>query len=101
MVSSYLLSNEADRDIVLLFDYTNASFGYEQAVDYLMGLEGVLELLVQNPLMGRVRNEIKLGLRSFPYQGHIVFYRVIDSHIRVVRVLNGNRDVPKFLKDSY
>jgi len=100
MISSYLLSEEADRDIDSLFDRTELSFGFDQAVSYLTDIDAVFQLLVKNPHIGRERNEIKFGLRSFPISAHVIFYRILDNHIRIVRVLDGGRDLPNFLKSE-
>ncbi|MDX9789405.1 MAG: type II toxin-antitoxin system RelE/ParE family toxin [Candidatus Kapabacteria bacterium] len=45
--------------------------------------------------MGGTRNEIKESLYSFPKDNHIIFYRILDDHIRIVRVLHGSRDIPE------
>lgn len=95
-LSEYRLSEEADKDIENIFDYTLETFGIDQAVKYLTDLESVLSGLPLNPEMGKARSEIKIGLRSFPYVSHVVFYRILPDHIRIVRVLHASRDVPKF-----
>jgi len=43
--------------------------------------------------MGREREELQRGLRSFPVGNYVVFYRLIEKGIEVVRVLSGYRDV--------
>ena len=50
-------------------------------------------LLATQPLMGRARDELLPGLRSFPVGRYVVFYEPIDNGIDVVRVLHGARDV--------
>ena len=95
-VTRYELSPSADADLEDIFDYTDQEFGMNQAIEYLNELERIFERLVENPELGRNRNEIKKGLRSFPKAEHIIFYRILSGHIRIVRVLHGNRDLPKF-----
>lgn len=92
----YILSEEADKDLEAIFDYTEREFDFNQAVKYLSELESVLNKLVLNPNTGRKRNEIKVGLLSIPEQEHIIFYRIVNNIIRVVRVLHGSRDLPVF-----
>jgi toxin ParE1/3/4 len=94
----YELSDQADQDIEEIFDYTEINFGFDQAVEYLSKLEGVLHQLVENPEIGRTRNEIKVGLRSFPKSSHVIFYRILNNRIRIVRILHGSKDLPNFLK---
>lgn len=54
--------------------------------------------LIDQPELGRMRNEIRSELRSLVYEKHIIFYRVMNDNIRIIRVLHGSRDIPKFLK---
>ena len=72
----YELSQEADRDLEDIFDFSLGKYGLNQAVAYVMGFHEVFELLVENPELGRNRSEIALGIRSFPKDAHIIFYRI-------------------------
>ena len=54
--------------------------------------------LIDQPELGRKRNEIRSELRSLVCEQHIIFYRVMNDNIRIIRVLHGSRDIPKFLK---
>jgi toxin ParE1/3/4 len=96
-IESYQLSKQAAQDLEDVFDYTAHEFGLAQAVQYLNELEGVFLQMIDNPGLGKTRDEIKSGLRSFPKSSHIIFYRILKGHIRIVRVLHGSRDIPKFL----
>lgn len=94
-IKHYVLSEMADLDIDAIFDYTEREHSFNQAIKYLLSLENVFESLVINPRIGRARNEIKLGLFSIAEQEHIIFYRILKNHIRIVRVLHGSKDIPK------
>lgn len=43
--------------------------------------------------LGRLRDELARGLRSFPVGNYLIFYRVGDKVIEVVRELSGYRDL--------
>ena len=45
------------------------------------------------PMMGRARDELAPGVRSFPFGRYVVFYLPLDGGIDVVRVLHGARDI--------
>ncbi len=92
----YILSEAADKDLEDIFGYTFEDFGFDQAEKYLLEIEEIFQNLILNPHLGKSRNEIKKGLYSFPKDNHIIFYRILDNHIRIVRVLHGSRDVPKY-----
>jgi len=93
----YELSPEADQDLEEIFDYTERAFGFNQAVEYLSGFDGVFTKLVNNPELGKEREEIREGLRSLLKEKHVVFYRILDNRIRIVRILHGSRDLRTFL----
>lgn len=95
-INTYELSQEADQDLDEIFDYTEAEFGFGQAVTYTNQFDVIFEKLLDNPGIGKKRDEIKPGLRSFPKAEHIVFYRILKDRLRIVRVLHGSRDLPRF-----
>lgn len=99
-LNRYVLSIEADADLEEIFDYTNLHFGEKQAVAYLMDLEAVFNQLILEPEIGRKRKEIKEGLFSITQQKHVIFYRILEDCIRVVRVLHGRKDLPRNFKNE-
>lgn len=94
--SLYILSEAADKDLEDIFDYTIEHFGFEQAEKYLLEIEKIFNDIYLHPKSGKTRNEIKKGLYSFPKDNHIIFYRISDKHIYIVRVLHGSRDIPNY-----
>jgi toxin ParE1/3/4 len=93
--NNYVLSREADNDLEEIFDYTFEEFGFNQAVKYLEEIDNVFAKIVKTPQIGRIRNEVKKDLYSFPIGSHVVFYRIQIDHIRILRVLHGAKDLPK------
>ena len=95
-VKRYVLSEEADKDIEAIFDYSEQQFGVNKAIEYVTEIDTTFIHLMNNPEIGRIRKEIKVGLRSFPIASHIIFYTIFDEHIRIIRVLHGSQDYPRF-----
>jgi len=98
-IQSYELTDVAEQDVSEIYDYTFASYGEKQAHKYLRGLHRKLEDLVLCPDMGRQRPDVRKGLRSIAYEKHVIFYRVLQGAIRVVRILHSRRDLPEFFKE--
>ncbi|TNF23835.1 MAG: type II toxin-antitoxin system RelE/ParE family toxin [Bacteroidetes bacterium] len=90
------LSLPAQNDLEDIFEYSESEFGTDQAINYLLGLDLLFNKLVEAPEIGRERNEIKRGLRSIVEAEHIIFYRIMADRIRIIRILHGSRDLPKF-----
>jgi len=95
-ITFYELSSNADQDVCDIFDYTEAKFRLDQAVTYVSALNDCFYQLVENPELGHKRREIREELRSIPSGSHIVFYRIFKNHTRIVRILHGSRDLPKY-----
>lgn len=95
-ISHYQLSLKADQDLEDIYEYSKLEFSTDQAVKYLTEFEDLFNQLVQNPKMGKERSEIKIGLRSFPRESHIVFYRIMKDRIRIVRILHARKDFINF-----
>lgn len=49
--------------------------------------------LSRQPRIGRARDELRIGMRSFPVGNYIIFYREIPGGILVLRVIHAARDV--------
>ena len=94
----YELSVEAEQDIDSIFDYGEENHGFAQAVEYVSNFDKTFERLIQFPSLGRQRPEIRQGLRSIKKDVHIVFYRILDDRIRIVRILYRQQDLPQHIK---
>lgn len=67
-----------------------------EAADRLLDqIQADSRTLLLQPRMGRARDELAVGLRSWPTSTpYLLFYFVDDDGITVVRVLHYARDVP-------
>ena len=50
-------------------------------------------VLADNPRLGPARDELRPGLRSFSLGRFVIFYRLLDDGIQVVRVVHGARNI--------
>jgi len=100
MTKPYKLSPEADKDIEAIFGYTELEYGLQKAADYTSQFSTVFHQLTEDTELDRARNEIKKDLRSLVQNKHVVFYRVLKGHIRIVRILHCRSDTPSFLNKS-
>lgn len=77
----------------------------EEALDYLEErspaaaerLAGAIEercqLLGSVPGLGRPRDDLRPGLRSLVVERYVLFYRVTEQAVEVLRILHGSRDI--------
>jgi toxin ParE1/3/4 len=91
-VSSVLFRLRARSDIAEIWDYISED-SEMQADAFVDRLGAKLQLLALRPGLGRLRDELFPGLRSFPFERYVIFYESVPEGIGVVRVLHGARDV--------
>lgn len=89
----------AAADILDIWTYI-AEDSIEQADRWVDRLDEKFALLATQPLMGRARDELAAGLRSFPFGRYVIFFVPIDQGVDVVRVLHGARDIDAVFGES-
>jgi toxin ParE1/3/4 len=52
------------------------------------------------PLAGRTREELAAGLRSFPFEDYLIFYRLAESDVEITRIIHGRRDLGRAFGDG-
>ena len=84
---------QAGADLVDILDYLGRH-SPAAADRFAEAVEQRCHVLAQFPQMGRSRDELAVGLRSFPVGKYVLFYRPVTDGIEVIRVLHGSRDIP-------
>ncbi|MBD2310012.1 type II toxin-antitoxin system RelE/ParE family toxin [Chroococcidiopsis sp. FACHB-1243] len=91
-MNRFRLSQQAEQDLEDIWVYLarqNELLADKQIAQIL----DRFPMLSQFPDMGKQRNNLLPGLRSFPVQPYIVFYTKIADGIEIVRVLHQSRDI--------
>jgi toxin ParE1/3/4 len=55
-------------------------------------------LLSDWPRLGRERNDLRRGLRSYPVGNYLIFYRVSCAGVVIQRVLHARRDIRRLFR---
>jgi toxin ParE1/3/4 len=93
------LSPAAIQDLQDLTDYL-ANIDLESAERLLTKFENKCQYLVKFPKIGRTYAYIRSDLRGLPLNGHIIFYRLGNETLEVLRVVKGNRDLEALFDDD-
>ena len=98
-MSGYVLSPAARADLEQIWDYTAATWDDDQAENYVRDIQRAIERVVDNPMIGRVCDDVRPGYRKHPVGSHILYYRIhgVDV-IDVVRILHQRMDVDRHLE---
>ncbi len=83
---------QAVADILEIWDYI-AEDSIAAADRWVDRLDETLQVWATQPMMGRARNELAAGVRSFAFGKYVVFFSALADGIDVVRVLHGARDI--------
>lgn len=93
MSGTYALRELARADLEAIWVYTVEQWGIEQAERYLLGFFRCFDDLAANPRLGRERDDVKVGYRSFPQGRHVVFYVIPPAGIEVIGIVHQSADV--------
>jgi toxin ParE1/3/4 len=65
----------------------------DQADAFIDLIDQKFQLLAQQSGLGRRREELAEGLRSFPVGRYVISYLPVPGGVQIVRVLHGARDI--------
>jgi len=98
-MAEYQLSALAEIDVQEIAATTIVHWGVKQAKTYLEKLHSTLMTLANNPNLGRPRDEVVVGIKSFPLGKHCIFYLPVHQGIEVARILHQRMDPNKQFDD--
>ena len=81
-------AKDAELDLRSIVRYTKRTWGSEQQVRYGEHLLKSMQDLLSHPHLGAARGDIAPGLRNLRVGQHVIYYRVLDTSIRIVRILH-------------
>jgi toxin ParE1/3/4 len=88
----YTLRPRALSDLEGIWDYTAESWGAAQAELYVRQLSSTMASLAERPLMVRACPELREGYYRHRSGAHVLFYRLTEDGIDVVRILHQRMD---------
>ncbi|MDH0053349.1 toxin ParE1/3/4 [Pantoea sp. PA1] len=86
------ISPLAEQDIEAIGDYI-AQDNPVRVVSFTEELYQQCLLIAESPVIYRERPELGKSVRSCAYGRYLIVYRVLDTEIRIERLLHGSRDI--------
>ena len=83
----------ARRDLHAIGTYICGAAGEAVADVFMRRLIAKVESLRFMPMRFRVREELQSGLRALSIEKYLIFYRVMDDTVYIIRVLHGARNI--------
>ena len=91
------INKRAVDDLSAIFAYGLEQFGQQQAQSYVSQFQSHLTLLLANPLMGQDMSYIRAEIRRSLCNEHVIYYRITQHTLVVMRVLHGRQDPMRHL----
>ncbi len=84
----------ADSDLDDIWCYVARESGSADRADrFIESITDRFFLLSRNPYIGRSRDDLRPGLRSFPVGQYVIIYRIQDENVLILHVFHGSRDI--------
>jgi toxin ParE1/3/4 len=96
-MKGYVLSPRAQKDIDDIWEYTVEHWNVRQAEIYLRQIQRAIETVAAEPAIARSCADIRPGYWKYPAGSHMLFFRITDQGINVVRVLHSRMDFERHL----
>jgi toxin ParE1/3/4 len=95
------ISRQAQTDLDGIWIYIAQESGSAEIADRVLDSVGkTLRVIRLFPYAGRSREaDLRPGVRSFPAGNYVIFYRIEQSGVYILRVLHGSRDTKAFFTE--
>lgn len=93
---SFRLSPAAKNDLKKIARYTQKEWGKQKRDEYLSVIDATFFSIADSPLIGIDRADVDPEMRSLPAGKnclHIIFYRIRNEEVEIVRVLHHAMDI--------
>ena len=100
-----IIKDRATQDLRELANYILVNGNAQIAVKFLNSAELTFEQLLKTPSMGKIMRlfESKLGeirqWRIKDFKDYLIFYRILDNNVEIIRVFHGARDLADILNN--
>lgn len=98
-MTRYRLTPRAEADLVAIAVYTSETWGAAQEERYIRQIFARLDWLADNPQLGREREDVAPGYRSFPEGRHVIFYLTRGDFIDIIGIPHSARDILSYFED--
>jgi len=82
----------AAADIEEIAENTFNKWGESKQISYLVKVYAAIDNISDNEKIGKERNDVKKGYRAYDINEHLIFYRILETHIDILGVTASNRN---------
>ncbi len=92
------LSTRARTDLRAIAAYTIARWDAQQWDTYAAAIDQAITMIADNPEIGRARDEVRPGYRSYVVGQHLIFYRLTPRAVVVIGIVPARKDLRRALR---
>lgn len=96
-MAEYRLTPAAEQDLESIWTFTAHQWGVEQAARYLDVLTAAFDKLAELPQIAPGCEHIRSGYRRFGVERHVIYFRMSNDGMVIVRVLHARMDALRHL----
>jgi toxin ParE1/3/4 len=97
-MSQFLIATKAMQDLRDIADYLG-DISLESADRFLQEFDQRCIQLVAFPMSGKGYPQLQSDLRGIPFKDYIIFYRILENGIEIMRVIAGRRDLRSIFRN--
>ena len=98
-MSRYVINVLASQDLNEIADYF-AENSIEEGERFFQAFNRKCQQLVGFQNSGKSYESIRPGPRGLSFERYIIFYRILEDGIEILRVVSGRRNFPSLFEDS-
>lgn len=95
----FVITKKAVADLEEIWLYTVEKWSVEQADRYYHLIIDEINFICRNPTAGKSMEHVRKGYRASKVKSHLIFYRVSNNTIEVIRILHERMDIEDRLSD--
>jgi toxin ParE1/3/4 len=98
-MSRYVINVLASRDLNEIADYF-AENSLETGEQFFRAFNRKCQQLITFPNSGKSYAAIRPDLRGLSLESYVIFYRILDDGVEILRVVSGRRNFPSLFEES-
>ena len=95
----FIISKKALSDLEEIWLYTVKKWSIAQADRYHGLIFDEINYICKNINAGKSMEHVRKGYRASKVKHHLIFYRVVNDTVEVIRILHERMDIENRLKD--
>ena len=98
-IRTYVISKKAVSDLEQIWLYTVERWSIKQADRYYNLIFDEINYICKNSDSGKSMEHVRKGYRASKVKSHLIFYKISNDIIEIVRILHERMDIENRLKD--